>query len=112
MTALLLDDIFLSGMLVAGGLYVLTHVTMLARGLQRIYVLACEDKQRRNGWGRSLFIYNPHYWQRPFAWFMFKGGIVILGIWLLVVATVPIGSYFSPIHPFGATIYIGEPYGG
>ena len=112
MTALLLDDIFLSGMLVAGGLYVLTHVTMLARGLQRIYVRACEDKQRRNGWGRSLFIYNPHYWQRPFAWFMFKGGIVILGIWLLVVATVPIGSYFSPIHPFGATIYIGEPYGG
>ena len=106
-----LGHLLLSCILAGAGLYVLTHPTKLARGLQNIYIRACEQKQKSGSWAAGLYIYDPDYWRRPFAWFMFKFGMIFIGIWLLLVATVPIGPYFSPIHLFGQTIYVGAPYG-
>ena len=93
--------------LAAGGVYVLTHVKKLTDGLQGIYVRAATQKRNRNDWESSLYIYDPEYWRQPFARFLFKGGVIFAGIWLLLVATVPIGPYFSPLHLFGVTFWVG-----
>ena len=34
--------------------------------------------------------------------------VIFCGVWLLLVAIAPIGPYFSPIHLFGGTFWIGE----
>ena len=57
---------------------------------------------------RPLHIYDPEYWRKPFQQFMFKFGVIFFGIWLLLGAIVPIGPFFSPLHLFGATIWVGE----
>ena len=65
-----------------------------------------EAEQRRLG--LFAFIYDPEYWRGPFQRFMFKFGVIFFGIWLLLVAIAPIGPFFSPIHLFGVTFWIGE----
>ena len=94
--------------LAAGGIYVLTHVRKLRDGLQGLYVRGAIQKRERGGWGSSLYIYNPDYWRRPLVHLLFKAGVIFTGIWLLLVAIVPIGPYFSPIRLFGVTFWVGE----
>jgi hypothetical protein len=103
-----LGALFLTCLLVAGGIYVLTHVRKLSDGLQGLYVRAATQKRNSGGWDSSLFMYDPKYWQRPFQRFMFKFGVIFVGIWLLLVAITPIGPYFSPIHLFGVSFWVGE----
>jgi hypothetical protein len=91
--------------LAAGGIYVLTHVSKTARALQNVYVKAAEQKQERGGWSAYLYMYNPEYWKRPFAWFIFKSGMIFLGIWLLIVAFSVAVSPFAPLH-LGGTVYL------
>jgi hypothetical protein len=99
-----LDDMsFLGALLItcalaAGGIYVLTHVRKLTDGLQGLYVRTATQKRNRGDWDSSLYIYNPEYWQSSFARFLFKSGVIFVGIWLLLVAITPIGPFFSPIH--------------
>ncbi len=103
-----LASLFLTCVLAAGGIYVLTHVRKLADGLQEIYVRAAMRKRNSGDWDSSLHIYDPEYWRKPFQRFMFKFGVIFFGIWLLLGAIVPIGPFFSPLHLFGATIWVGE----
>ena len=94
--------------LVTAGIYVLTHVQKLADGLQGIYVRAAMRKRNSGDRDSSFFMYDPEYWRKPFQRFMFKFGVIFFGVWLLLVAVTPIGPYFSPIHLFGVTFWIGE----
>ncbi len=103
-----LGSLFLTCALAAGGIYVLTHVRKLTDCLQGLYVRTATQKRNRGDWDSSLYIYNPEYWQSPFARFLFKGGVIFVGIWLLLVAIAPIGPFFSPIHLFGVTFWVGE----
>ena len=94
--------------LAAGGIYVLSHVRKLTDGLQGLYVRTATQKRNRGNWDSSLYIYNPEYWQSPFARALFRSGVIFVGIWLLLVAIAPVGPFFSPIHLFGVTFWIGE----
>ena len=66
------------------------------------------QKRNRGDWDSSLYIYDPEYWRSSSSGFLFKSGVIFVGIWLLLVATVPVGPFFSPVHLFGTTIWIGE----
>ena len=103
-----LAAILITCALVAAGIYVLTHVRMLTDGIQGIYVRAATRKRYSGDWDSSFFMYDPEYWRKPFQRFMFKFGVIFFGVWLLLVAITPIGPFFSPIHLFGVTFWIGE----
>ena len=90
------------------GVYVLTHVRKLTDDLQGLYVRTATQKRNRGDWDSSLYIYNPEYWQSSFARFLFKSGVIFVGIGLLLVAITPIGPFFSPIHLLGVTFWVGE----
>jgi hypothetical protein len=94
--------------LAAGGIYVLTHVRKLTDGLQGLYVRTATQKRNKGDWDSSFYVYNPEYWQSSFARFLFKACVIFSGVWLLLVAITPIGPYFSPIHLFGVTFWVGE----
>jgi hypothetical protein len=94
--------------LAAGGIYVLTHIQKLADALQGEYIRAAMRKRNRGDWDSSLYIYDPEYWRTPFSRFIFKSGVIFIGVWLLLVAIAPVGPFFSPIHLFGVTFWIGE----
>jgi len=51
--------------LIAGtGIYVLIHVTLLARKLQGLYIRYAERQQERNSWASYLYFYNPESGER------------------------------------------------
>lgn len=68
------------------GLCVLMNVSKLSRSLQGTYVRQAELKQAKGGFGAYLFMYNPETWKTPFATFIFKLGVIFLGIWLIIIA--------------------------
>ncbi len=82
MTAEFLGSLFITCVIAACGLYVLTHVTMLATRLQKLYIRAAS--QRTNKYG--LFVFDPKTWEGPFARFVFRGAVIFFGVWLLIVA--------------------------
>ncbi len=77
----------LTSIAIAGvGLYALTHVVALARKFQEYYVRQAERVQEKKGWASWLFVCNPEIWKTPFMWFMFRAGVIFLGVWLLLLA--------------------------
>ena len=71
------------------GVYVLMHADKFAKGCQNYYVRRAERVQSAKGFGHYLAylpVNNPETWKTSFATFMFKFGIIFLGIWLIIIA--------------------------
>ncbi len=68
------------------GVFVLIHSKRMAVALQNVYVRQAEKKQAKGGMTAYLFMYNPETWKTPFATFLFRAGMIFLGIWLIIVA--------------------------
>ena len=72
-----------------------------------MFALQCGRETAAIGIRRFTFTI-PNTGENLFSDFMFKFGVIFFGIWLLLGAIVPIGPFFSPLHLFGATIWVGE----
>jgi len=83
---ILVAKILLSLTIAGAGLYVLTHVKSLASRMQNAYVKSAEEKQKEGGFSSYLSMYNPETWKTPFMTFIFRFGVVFLGILLLLSA--------------------------
>jgi hypothetical protein len=86
---------FASLLIASAGILVLVNSKGLALALQWLYIRNTSKIQESIRWDAFLFVNKPETWKTPFAWFLFRGGVIWFGI-MLVITAYPI--VFGPVY--------------